>query len=164
MKNSLKIGVIADTHIPTRARNLPARLFEIFQDVDYIIHAGDYVTDSVIEELKRLAPVTGCYGNMDPTYLKAQLPKIAILKLGKYIIKVIHDLGGNLYIRKLQNEGPVNIIIHGHTHRASIQTEKGILLFNPGSATNTFLQSPTVGVLYLEEHRINSEIIKVSEN
>jgi len=66
MRKIIKIGLIADTHIPTRLRELPARIFEVFQGTDYIVHAGDYVRVSVIDELQSFAPVIGCVGNMDP--------------------------------------------------------------------------------------------------
>ena len=53
------IGLISDTHIPKRAMCVPKRVFEIFENVDYIIHAGDLVELSVIDELEQIAPVLG---------------------------------------------------------------------------------------------------------
>jgi putative phosphoesterase len=35
------IGLISDTHIPDRARQLPDNVLEAFKDVDLILHAGD---------------------------------------------------------------------------------------------------------------------------
>ncbi|NVM55194.1 MAG: metallophosphoesterase family protein [Candidatus Helarchaeota archaeon] len=161
MGSTVKIGLIADTHIPTRARKLPDRVFEIFNDTDHIIHAGDYVKYSVIEELQKIAPVTGCFGNMDPTILKRKLSKIAILKMDNRVIKVIHDLGWGSHVKELQKEGQVDVIVYGHTHRSSVKKEKDLLLINPGSATNAFLSSSSIGILYLSPDNIDCEIIKL---
>ncbi|MGD0977620.1 MAG: metallophosphoesterase family protein [Candidatus Bathyarchaeia archaeon] len=51
------VGVISDTHVPDRARRIPERVFKVFENVDFIVHAGDLVQFSVIDELERLAPV-----------------------------------------------------------------------------------------------------------
>ena len=59
------IGLISDTHIPKRAMCVPKRVFEIFENVDYIIHAGDLVELSVVDELEQIAPVLAVHGNMD---------------------------------------------------------------------------------------------------
>lgn len=158
MGNTIKIGLISDTHIPTRARELPERISEIFRDVDHILHAGDYVNYSVIEDLQRIAPVTGCYGNMDPTILKNKLPKVATIKIEDWVIKMIHDLGRGSRIKELQKSG-VNIIVHGHTHKSSIKREKNLLIINPGSATNSFITSNSAGILYLTQDSTDVEII-----
>ena len=158
MGNITKIGILSDTHIPTRARELPKRLGEVFGDVDHIIHAGDYVNYSVIVDLQKLAPITGCYGNMDPTTLKNKLPKVATLRIEDWVIKIIHNLGRGSRIKAFQKSG-VNIIIHGHTHKSSIKREKNLLIINPGSATNSFITSNTVGILYLTQDSTDVEII-----
>ena len=158
---TIKIGLISDTHIPTRAKRLPDRIFEIFRDADHIIHAGDYVNHSVIERLQKIAPVTGCYGNMDPTVLKNKLSKVATLKIANTTIKVIHDLGWGSRIKELQKSEPINVIVHGHTHKSSIQREGDLVIINPGSATNAFITAPSVGILYITPDSIDCEIVKL---
>jgi len=51
------IGLISDTHIPDRARELPEKVIEAFENVELIIHAGDLTSPKVIEELENIAPV-----------------------------------------------------------------------------------------------------------
>ncbi|MFX1295724.1 MAG: metallophosphoesterase family protein [Promethearchaeota archaeon] len=152
----IKIGLLSDTHIPTRARELPDKLFDTFRDVNYIIHAGDYVNLSVIKDLQKIAPVIGCHGNMDPSSIIQRLPKIATLIVEEKIIKIIHNLKNRSYIKKIQKMGPVDIIIHGHTHKSSVQ--KGdLLVINPGSATNSLYMPNSIGILYLtpDQHDYN---------
>ena len=68
------IGVISDTHIPYRATNIPKKVFEEFKDVDLILHAGDIEELSVLDELKKIAPVKAVNGNCDyqTNYIQAQ--------------------------------------------------------------------------------------------
>jgi putative phosphoesterase len=154
-----KIGVLSDTHIPTRARMLPR--LEMFQDVDYIIHAGDYVNLSVIEDLQKIAPIIGCHGNMDPSVLKKNLPEIATLETGTKIVKIIHDLGWESKTMKQMQKEKVDVIVHGHTHKASIKKEGDLLIVNPGSATSSFFRHNSVGILYLYPDNIDFDIIEL---
>ncbi len=64
-KVSKTVGLISDTHVPKLAHTIPPRVFQIFEKVDYIIHAGDLVELAVIDELEQLAPVLAVHGNMD---------------------------------------------------------------------------------------------------
>ena len=59
------IGLISDTHIPDRAKVLPQKVIEAFNDVELILHAGDLTSPRVIEELEDIAPVMAVQGNMD---------------------------------------------------------------------------------------------------
>ena len=59
------IGVISDTHIPERADEIPKTVFEVFKNVDMILHAGDVVSITVIDQLKKLAPTICIQGNID---------------------------------------------------------------------------------------------------
>jgi putative phosphoesterase len=161
MGNSVKIGVISDTHIPTRARALPAKIFEIFEDADYIVHAGDYVDLAVIEELEKCAPVIGCRGNMDHHSVKQQLSKVGTLEVEGRIIRVIHDLQGGAKIKQIQKMGPVDIIIHGHSHRKSVEKIGALLILNPGSPTNSFGRPNSVAVLYLTPARVDFEFFEL---
>ncbi len=97
---------------------------------------------------------------MDPSILKNKLTKVATLKFEDRIIKVIHNLGWGSKIKEFKKSG-VNIIIHGHTHKSSIKNEKNLLLINPGSATNSFITSDSVGVLYLTSDSTHTEIIQL---
>ena len=43
------IGVISDTHIPSRCLHVPEIVMERFKGVDLILHAGDLTELSVLE-------------------------------------------------------------------------------------------------------------------
>ena len=59
------IGLISDTHIPDRAKEIPQKVFDAFSEVDLILHAGDLTSLKVIEDLEKIAPVMAIQGNMD---------------------------------------------------------------------------------------------------
>ena len=68
----MRLGVISDTHGLLRPQ-----VFDVFSDVDHILHAGDVGPLSILRELERLAPVTAVYGNTDGSEVRARLPRVA---------------------------------------------------------------------------------------
>ena len=70
------IGLISDTHVPKRAICIPQKVFEVFKNADFIIHAGDLVEMSVIDDLEQIAPVLAVHGNMDSLDVKNALPEL----------------------------------------------------------------------------------------
>lgn len=161
------IGLISDTHIPSRAKVMPSRVFEIFRNASLIIHAGDLTQLSVMDELEQLAPVVAVRGNMDSPEVKARLPVTNAAKVDNCRIGVVHSLGLFGSIRKMPNEAQTakfNALVFGHTHSPTIKRENGVLLINPGSPTNPmlpFITKPTVGLLKIFEGKIEPEIVQI---
>jgi putative phosphoesterase len=168
-KSSAKsVGLISDTHVPVRAREVPKKVFEVFEKVDYIIHAGDLVDLSVIDALEQIAPVLAVYGNMDGPEIRGRLPKINSLKVFDWKIGVIHDPGtlfGMGKMREIARQNGFHVLVYGHTHHANIKWEGEILFINPGSPTNPvppFITKPTVGLLTVTREKISPEIVVLS--
>jgi len=161
------VGLISDTHIPSRARYIPKTVHQIFQDVDYIIHAGDLVELAVLDELEQIAPVLAVHGNMDGPLVSGALPKLNSLKLFDWKIGVMHDPGtafGMGRMRELVKQNGFNVFIYGHTHKSNIKWEAKTLYINPGSPTNPeppFLNKPTAGLLKITRESITPEIVQV---
>lgn len=158
----MKIGVISDTHIPKSAKKIPDTVFSIFNDVELIIHAGDIVEESAIQQLQAIAPVVAVHGNRDSDQLKAMLPETRILELQGFRIGIFHghgDKGTTLQRMPDFFKGiSLDCIIFGHSHIPFNQRINGTLYFNPGSPTVKKKQKyPTVGLLVLDK-TIGSEI------
>ena len=161
------VGLISDTHIPARSKAIPKMIFDVFQDVCLIIHAGDLTRLSVMDELKQMAPVLAVHGNMDSRQAKEELPVVNSTKIYDWKIGVTHSLGF-LYRRgnqktSLEKQG-FNVFISGHTHRPSLKYKKDMLLVNPGSPTNPippFLVKPSVALLKITKKEIEPEIIHI---
>jgi uncharacterized protein len=161
-----KIGLISDTHIPKRANCLPKRLFEIFEKVDFIIHAGDLVELKVIDELELIAPVLAVQGNMDSTEVSSALPILDSLKVFDWKIGVMHNPSVNNgfnQMRKLAQQHSFDVFVYGHTHTGNIKWEEKRLFINPGSPIESVSSMiiPSVGLLKIEKETITPELIEL---
>jgi putative phosphoesterase len=117
------IGLISDTHIPGRAKAIPEKVFEIFQNASLILHAGDLTRLSILEELEQVAPVIAVHGNMDNGAVKRKLPKMSSVDIFDWKIGLTHSLhfyiGKNLMREVIERHG-FNVFVSGHTHRPSL--------------------------------------------
>lgn len=160
----MKIGLISDTHIPQRAKKISDKVFEVFNNVDLILHAGDVTSQEVIDELEEIAPVKYVSGNMDrvagfdgPKNIKIEVDN---LKIG-LIHGEVYPKGDTLQLKYLAMEMDVDILVTGHTHKVSIEELSDILLLNPGSPTDPRLSDPTVMILEITNGEADVEIVKV---
>jgi putative phosphoesterase len=164
---SRTVGLISDTHVPSRARQIPKEVFAIFNRVDYVVHAGDLVTLSVIDELEQVAPVLAVYGNMDGPDVREKLQKLDSFRIFDWKIGVTHDPGtlfGTGKMRGIAAKHAFNVLVYGHSHSSSIRWEGGMLFINPGSPTNPvppFIGKPTVALLKITKQEIIPRIIQV---
>ncbi len=161
------IGLISDTHVPTRAHTLPNGVLTAFEKADFILHAGDLVNLSVIDELEQVAPVLAVRGNMDTGKIGELLPEVNVLKLFAWKIGLVHDPGSLTDLSRLQQiatENGFDVLVYGHTHTASIVWVGKTLFVNPGSPTcpqPPFLCKPSVALLKVTKEEIKPEIIEL---
>lgn len=159
LNNIKEIGVISDTHIPTRASRLPEKIKEYFKNVDFIIHCGDIVKEEVILELNLITKTYAIIGNMDSVELN--YPSELIFKINNnFIICVTHGYGSPFGIKerlfKKFIEIKPSIILFGHTHSPLNEKYNGITFFNPGSAT-CGIDVNSIGIIKLFNSEIMSE-------
>jgi putative phosphoesterase len=145
----MRLGVIADTHGLLRPE-----VFEVFRDVDHILHGGDVGPPEILAELEAVAPVTAVYGNTDDWDLRSRLPQVATLELDGFEIVVTHgDQFGSPTPESVQAAFPsAEIIVFGHTHRPILTlVDTVVTVMNPGGAgPRRFNLPPSVGILELE--------------
>ena len=125
-KDNFVIGIISDTHGLLRPEAV-----EAMQGVDTIIHAGDIGKESVLDNLRVIAPVIAVRGNMDGSGWAYTLRKTEVVELHKTKIYVTHDIN-SLYIDPSSSH--IQVVVSGHTHRPSIGRHNNVLYINPGSA------------------------------
>jgi len=161
------VGLISDTHIPTRARTIPEKALEVFRDASLIIHAGDLVQLGTLSALEELASVVAVCGNMDERDVRQRLPKMNSVTIYDWKIGVVHDSGalwGTERMKRIAKQNEFNVLVFGHTHRPFLGQEDGTLFINPGSPTNPlppFLTKPTIGLLKITEEKIEPKIVQV---
>lgn len=136
----MKITVISDTHMPTKAKSLPTKVLSSIQRSDLLIHAGDFTAVELLNYLEKLTHVEGVAGNNDGPELVIRLGKKKIIERHGYRIGLIHGDGfhGTTLQRVKQAfaNDRVDIVIFGHTHQPYNKKEDGVIYFNPGSPTN----------------------------
>ncbi|WP_439368839.1 metallophosphoesterase family protein [Bradyrhizobium sp. PMVTL-01] len=118
--------MISDTHGLLRPE-----VGQCFAGVAHIIHAGDIGGEHVLEGLRRIAPVTAIRGNVDSGDWARNYRDTETIRLGRYVFYVLHDL---TELESKPAPDGIDAVIYGHSHRASIRTQDGVLYLNPGSA------------------------------
>ncbi|GAA1568216.1 metallophosphoesterase [Kribbella karoonensis] len=136
----MRLTLISDTHLPVRAKKLPAPVWEAVERADVVIHAGDWVSVGLLDELEsRAARLIGCWGNNDGPELRARLPEVARATLDGLSVAVVHETGpakGREERCEAAYPG-VDLLVFGHSHIPWDTTSAGGLrLLNPGSATD----------------------------
>jgi putative phosphoesterase len=122
----VRIGVISDTHGLLRPE-----VEQLLAGVAHIVHAGDIGSPNVIAALQRIAPVTAIRGNVDTAPWAEHYPETRMVTLGGRCIYVLHD------VKTLQLDpvsSGIDVVVCGHSHRPRIETIRGVLHLNPGSA------------------------------
>lgn len=179
---AITLGLIADTHIPDRRRNLHPQILPAFKKagVVAILHAGDICAPRVLERLETVAPVYAVRGNRDWVLLR-RLPATRLLEFGGVRVALAHGHGRwrnyildrvNYMLNgfELERYTPrllhafidARVIVFGHTHRRLIQWFGEQLLINPGSPHVS--QEPdrrgTLGLLHIGENgEVNAEFV-----
>jgi putative phosphoesterase len=160
------IGVISDTHVPDRARSLPAAALAALAGSDLILHAGDLVQLAVLEPLAAIAPTLAVYGNVDRSEVRRRLTARGLALVGRWRIGLVHGHGegGRTPDRALAAFEAVDAVVFGHSHRALCERRDSVLLFNPGSPTDRrWGPFCSVGRLRVTEAGIEGEIVRLEE-
>lgn len=183
----LTLGVIADTHIPDRAKKLHPQALETFREakVAAILHAGDLSTRGMLNELREIAPVHVVRGNRDVLILSG-LPLTQELEFEGVKIGMAHGHGTfGIYVSDLIRRvfiGPrkfsyfeervldtfpeADVVVMGHSHAAQNRRVGNQLLFNPGSPCipndNAPKPQQTVGLLHIDGKKARGKIVKLA--
>ena len=135
----MRIGIISDTHLIDGEEAL-ALLRGPLRGVELILHAGDVVTGEVIDALSRIAPVRGVAGNMDHPEVRQRWPERQVVQVGAFRIGMIHGSGAPQGLEQRVLEAfagsGVDAVVFGHSHQPLVHRQGGVLLVNPGSATD----------------------------
>ena len=162
MSDIHRIGVISDTHIPRKAARVPDTALRHSEDVELILHAGDLSTLAVLDQLAAYAPVEAVQGNIEQPEVVAALPIKRELTVGGCAIGLVHILGEQQhYARNARREFPcARVVVFGHSHIPYLEDSDGLLLLNPGSATDRRRQPAcTVALLTIEDGQPRAEIL-----
>ena len=179
----MRIGLVADTHIPEAMPELWPQCYEAFRGVDAILHAGDIYDLAVIDQFHDIAPTYACRGNGDdgsggrPVQGDHdRLLPIWTVELGGLTIGLLHDLPipespphmtvSRWLSRHFDDGFRPDVLVYGDSHVESIEMIEGILCINPGSPTyphNLNVQLGTIGFLDIVDGRAEASIWRLTE-
>ncbi len=136
----VSLVLIADTHVPKRARDLPHSLWSAIEAADVVVHAGDWVDVALLDQLEeRSRRLVAVYGNNDHGPLRQRLPEVARAEIEGIRMAVVHETGD----RKGREERcavrfpDTDLLVFGHSHIPWDTTAStGLRLLNPGSPTD----------------------------
>ena len=150
----MRVGVISDTHGLLRSEAIVA-----MRGFDHILHAGDIGDPAILDQLRRLAPLTAIRGNIDRSGRCAQLPATEWIELVGHKLYMLHDIN-ELDLNPVT--AGIAAIISGHSHKPNIRWREEVLYFNPGSAGPRRFKLPiSVGILEIQDRRIEPKIVTI---
>lgn len=136
----MRLLLIADTHLPRRARDLPEQVWHEVARADVVVHAGDWTSLELMEQLHdRSRRLLACWGNNDGPDLRARLPEVAHAGLEGVRLAVVHETGAaaGREARADAAHPDVDVLVFGHSHIPwDTTTPAGMRLLNPGSPTD----------------------------
>src|SRR5919202_6359425 len=136
----ISMVLTSDTHVPQRSRDLPHELWAAIGAADVVVHAGDWVDVSLLDQLEeRSRRLLAVHGNNDHGPLRERLPEVARAEIEGLHIAVVHETGD----RKGREERcaarfpDADLLVFGHSHIPWDTTApSGLRLLNPGSPTD----------------------------
>lgn len=139
-----RLLLLADTHVPARARDLPEPVWHAVDTADVVVHAGDWVDAGLLEALQgRARRLIGVFGNNDGRDLRERLPEVARCELDGVRIAVVHETGAadGRGTRCARAYPDVDVLFFGHSHIpwdtvATRADGSALRLLNPGSPTD----------------------------
>jgi putative phosphoesterase len=135
-----RLVLMADTHLPRRARDLPAQLWTAVERADVVVHAGDWVDVRLLDELEqRSRRLLACYGNNDGPELRERLPEVGRATVGGVRLAVVHETGAasGREARCAASYPDEDVLVFGHSHIPwDTVAPGGLRLLNPGSPTD----------------------------
>lgn len=136
----MRLLLVSDTHVPARARRLPADLLAAIDDADAVVHAGDWTDTATLDLLEeRARRLIAVHGNNDGPDLRSRLPETARADLDGVRLGVVHETGpAQGRERRCAERFPdLDVLVFGHSHIPwDTVAANGLRLLNPGSPTD----------------------------
>lgn len=172
----MKIGVIADTHMPGSIKELWPQVFRAFEGADCILHAGDLHTLQIVDRLSEIAPTYVAAGNGDVGLSDERLQDTWLIESGDIQIGMIHRFPSpgrksaehlDRYIARHFGDASPQVMVFGHTHMEGIHHVNDLLCINPGSPTlpqNQSLRLGTIGILDVDGDTVTASILQITDH
>jgi len=171
----VRIGLIADTHMPGSLEDLWPQAKDALSGVDFILHAGDLHTLDIVDELDKLAPTYVSIGNGDIGIVDERLKHNWMFEFEGVHVGLIHHFPSplrkspetiNKYVAR-HFDRTLDVVIFGHTHLEGVYQVDNLLCVNPGSPTlprNQSVRMGTLGYLDISEGQVSASIFQITQS
>lgn len=158
--------LLADTHIPKRARRLPGAVLAAVDDADIVVHAGDWVDVATLDLLgSRAGRLLGVHGNNDGPELRSRLPEVARMRVEGVELAVVHETGPakGREARADATFPDADLLVFGHSHIPwDTVSPAGMRLLNPGSPTDRRRQPDcTMMIATIDDRNVDVALLHV---
>lgn len=128
------IAIFSDTH-GRSDHQLRGAALEAARDADAVVHAGDFVTEAVLEAFQReCGRCYGVHGNVDEPAVVERLPAERTVEADGIRLAVRHrPEGGETALAMFGRSRDADVVVFGHTHRPTVADAGDLVLCNPGS-------------------------------
>jgi predicted phosphodiesterase len=111
--------------------------------------------------LRRIAPVTAIRGNVDTSGVCGSLPPTDLVEIGGRLFYLVHALAA---LDITPQAAGVSAVVYGHSHRAQIREQAGVLYLNPGSAGPRRFNLPiTLARIELARDSMQAQIVPLDK-
>ncbi|WP_309129377.1 YfcE family phosphodiesterase [Microbacterium sp.] len=162
-----RLLLLADTHVPRRARHLPDDVLIAAGAADIVVHAGDWVDEATLDLLEQHSAVLhGVHGNNDGAAVRARLPEVERFRVEDVEVAVVHETGPAKG-RELRGDAAfpgIDLLVFGHSHIPwDTRSPLGMRLVNPGSPTDRRRQPQcTMMLATIDEDAVGIELCTVN--
>lgn len=137
----MRLLLLADTHLPGRAKDLPAPVWDAAEAADLVVHAGDWCDEATVLALReRSRALVGVAGNNDGADVRRHLGEFEAFTAGGLRFGVVHETGATTGRERRcddRHAGALDVLVFGHSHIPwDTVTPSGIRMLNPGSPTD----------------------------
>lgn len=172
----MKLGLIADTHMPGSIEALWPQASAALDGVDAILHAGDLHTLEIVDHLSEIAPTWVARGNGDLDLQDERLDDKWLLEFANVNIGLIHHFPSprrksadhiEKHLTKNFPDTRPDVLIFGHTHLEDVHSVGGTLFVNPGSPTlprNQSLRFGTIALMDIHADHIATRVLQLTED
>jgi putative phosphoesterase len=157
------LAVISDTHLPRGTRRLPDACLDRLAAADAILHAGDFSTTEVLDEIAAIGPpLHAVHGNVDDPDVTMRLPAARLVPAEDVRIAMVHDAGAAAgRLERLRRRFPdADAVVFGHSHIPLHEQDLdgAFQIFNPGSPTDRRRQPRhTMGLAHADGDHVRFE-------
>jgi uncharacterized protein len=159
------LAVISDTHLPRGTRRLPDACLDRLAAADAILHAGDFTTTEVLDEIAAIGPpLHAVHGNVDDPDVTMRLPAARLVPAEDVRIAMVHDAGAAAgRLERMRRRFPdADAVVFGHSHIPLHEQDldRAFQIFNPGSPTDRRRQAHhTMGLAHVRGDSVRFELL-----